>query len=411
MKSKILKFPKNFLWGSATAAHQVEGNNKNSDWWEFEKKKGNIENNEVSGIAVDHYNRYEQDFDIARSLNHNIHRFSIEWARIEPEEGKFDKSKIEHYRKVIQALKERKMKVVLTLFHFTLPNWFAKKGGWENIKAVEFFLRYVEYVVKELGNEVDFWVTINEPLVYSSQSYLLGNFPPKVKSIFRFFKVVNTLITVHKESYLLIHKYFDNAKVCFSKNIPFFEPYRKEIFLDRVSAKLADYIVNDYFISKTSQYIDFFGLQYYVHSRVKFKLGGSYFNLGEEVGIETSENAIVTEMGWEIYPDGIYHALKKLQKYKLPIIITENGIADKRDEHRADFVRDHLINVHKAIQEGVDVRGYLYWSLMDNFEWIFGRRPRFGLVEIDYEKDLERRVRKSALYFSKICKNNAVDLK
>ena len=175
------KFPHNFLWGAATSAHQVEGDNVYNDWWFAEQ---NYALKEASGQACRHYELYAQDFEIAKELNHNCHRFSIEWSRIEPQEGKFDASAIEHYRQVIANLKKQKIEPVVTLLHFTNPVWFSKKGGWAKFKLQKYFLRFVERMVREFAGEVKFWITINEPLVYSSHSYLLGAWPPKEHSLF-----------------------------------------------------------------------------------------------------------------------------------------------------------------------------------------------------------------------------------
>lgn len=409
MNKKTLRFPDGFLWGAATAAHQVEGNNKNNDWWEFEQK-GNVNNGETSGIAVDHYNRYEEDFDIAKSLNHNAHRFSIEWSRIEPREGEFDMDEIRHYAEVIKALKERGMKVMVTLFHYSSPLWFAKKGGWENKDAIKDFLRFVEQVLKYLGSEVDYWITINEPMGYAVQGYLRGEFPPGIKSVFRFLKVVKIFVRAHNEAHFLIHRFFRDAKVGIAKNLPFMESFDKKSLRDKFVTNVAKYIDYKMFLDEVVDSLDFLGVQIYYYIRVKFKLGGEYVKLGDEYGVNNhADNKLPRcDRNWEIYPEGIYHVLKDLKKYNVPIIITENGVADREDRLRADFIRDSLISIHRAICEGVDVRGYFHWTLTDNFEWTRGRSMRYGLVEIDYENNLKRIIRPSAKYFAEICERNAV---
>lgn len=193
---KELKFPENFLWGSSTSAYQVEGGIKNCDWARFYP----------AGQTCDHYNRYEQDFDLLKSLNQNAYRFSIEWSRIEPKPGKFDKKEIEHYRKALLALKQRNIKSVVTLWHWTNPLWLMEMGGWANKKAVDYFERYIEVIVKELGDLIDFWVTLNEPMVYVS-GYSVGRFPPfKKRNIFKFRKVFNNLVRTHQTAYRVIHK-------------------------------------------------------------------------------------------------------------------------------------------------------------------------------------------------------------
>lgn len=411
MAKSVLKFPEGFLWGAATSAHQVEGNNKNNDWWEFEQQ-GKVNNGETSGIAVDHYNRYEEDFDIAKELNHNVHRFSIEWSRIEPREGEFDMYEIEHYAEVIRAIKKRGMKVMVTLFHYTSPIWFAKKGGWESRNAFKDFLRFVEYILEYLGPEIDYWITFNEPVGYAVQGYLRGEFPPGIKSAHRFLKILNILARAHNETYFLIHRYFRNAVVGIAKNIPFIEPFDKKSSKDRFATWVAKYVDRSLFLSKVIGLSDFLGVQTYYYVRVKFKLGGEYVKLGDEYGVNNhADNKLPRcDRGWEIYTEGIYHVLKDLKKYNLPVIITENGVADREDRLRADFIRDSLISIHRAIQEGVDVRGYFHWTLTDNFEWTRGRSMRYGLVEIDYENNLRRIIRPSARFYAQICKENSVEI-
>jgi len=367
------KFPENFLWGSATSSYQVEGRIENNDWAQA-AQAGTVP---AAGIATDHYNRYEEDFDIAKSLGQNAHRFSIEWARIEPEEGRFNEIEIEHYKKVIDALRNRGMEPFVTLWHFTLPLWFSKMGGFTNSKASFYFSRYTEYVVSRLGDRVKFWITINEPLIYARKSFLAKNksWPPFKNNIFRFFKVIKTLIASHIMSHNVIKKLNSAHQVGIAKNNIYFENY-----------PFIKYFWNSLFTIKNS--LDFIGLNYYFHRRFPRTKGKN-----------------LTDMGWEIYPKGIYHVLKYLKKYKKPIYITENGLADEQDKKREKFIKGHLLWVHKAIQEGVDLRGYFYWSLLDNFEWAHGFDPRFGLVEVDYQT-LQRKIRPSAYEYAKICKNN-----
>ncbi len=392
-------FPENFYWGSATSSYQIEGNNHN-DWSEWEKKNaGRLakeaknkwknwqknrfpemfeEKNYVSGKACDHYNRFREDFDIAKSLGHNAHRFSVEWSRIEPEEGRFDEKEIEHYREVIKALRERELEPFVTLWHWTLPVWVAEQGGWENKKTIDDFLRYAGKIASSMENMgVKFWITLNEPEVYAATSYLKGIWPPQKKNILKYFKVLRNLAEAHKIVYKNLHSDGTNCKIGIAKHNIYF----KNMFF-------ADYFWNIFFMKKISKEQDFIGLNYY-----------------KSFLLRPRKKTNVSDMDWRIYPQGIYYVLKDLKKYKLPVYITENGIADAKDEKRAQFIKEHLHWVHKAIGEGVDVRGYFYWSLLDNFEWDKGFWPRFGLVEIDY-KTLERKIRPSALEYKKIIKEN-----
>lgn len=425
--SQILKFPEGFKWGSATSAHQIEGDNYNV-WSEWEKsperiaqlkKEGKNPDDFISGKACDSYNRYEEDFDIAKKLHQNIHRFSIEWSRIEPEEGRFDFVAMRHYIAVVKALRDRGIEPMITLWHFTNPVWFAEKGGFLNKKSLEIFTRYVKYVVDNLKDGVGLWITFNEPAnVYAGLSYLKGEWPPQNKNIFEFLKVRRNMIKAHTLAYREIKNIYKNSvfteyheeKPTMSHNIkPLvgiaennFHIIEGSIFKVLGIGRIVDYIWNLYFWRKTIPYQDFLGLNYYTVKR----LPGSYELLPKQ---EISE-----EMNWEIYPKGIYYCLMKLKKFNKPVIITENGIADSTDAKRTRFIKDHLYWVWRAIQDGVVVRGYLYWSLLDNFEWARGFGPRFGLVEIEYkirQKNLPvgRQVRPSALEYAKICNENQLE--
>lgn len=407
---------KNFFWGAATSAHQVEGGNHN-DWteWETENAKTKTQNaklrewpnyilknypnplqeeNYISGRACDHYNRFREDFDIARHLGHNAHRFSIEWSRIEPEEGRFDEREIEHYRDVIRALRERGMEPFVTLWHWTIPIWLCDRGG---VKSSEFsghFVRFVRRVVSEYKNEVNFWITLNEPMVYAKISYLEGRWPPQKKNIFSFLRVSKNLIRAHKAAFKAIKQIKPNVQVGIAHNMSFFE-IEKNNFLNRILKKFGDWRKNFGFLDAIADHQDFIGFNYYSHYCVN-------------LGFYKIKTERVSDMGWSMYPKGIYFMLNELKKYNKPIFITENGLADTRDENRAWFITEHLRWMSKAIEGGVEVGGYFHWSLLDNFEWSDGFWPRFGLVDVDY-MTLKRTIRKSAYAYTEIIKKNEVE--
>lgn len=383
--SKNLKFPRDFLWGASTSAYQVEGGILNCDWSKFYP----------CGRACDHYHLFKKDIELMKKLNLKAYRFSIEWSRIEPKEGEFNEREINHYKKVLISLKKENIKSMVTLWHFTNPLWIIEKKGWENKKVIFYFKRYSEKIFEEFKNYVDFWITLNEPLVYASNSFLKGFWPPKKKNIVSFLKVIKNLIDAHKEVYKNFKEKQNKAKIGIAKSINFISPFNKKSPLDKFSSFLGKYFWSNFFLNKIKNELDFIGLNYYTRNKIKFpffiKKGG-----GKE-----------SDIGWEIYPKGIYFVLKDLKKYNLPIFITENGIADKKDRLRKEFIKKHLFWIHKAIQEGINVKGYFHWSLMDNFEWGLGFSPRFGLIEIDY-KTLKRKIRPSAFYYAKIAKENTI---
>ena len=376
-----LEFPKGFLWGSATSAHQVEGGNFN-DWTEWERKNAerlakesknkftspdfirfpemSKTENYISGKACDHYNRFREDFDIAKQLGHNAHRFSIEWSRIEPEEGKFDEKEIEHYRKVISALREREIEPFVTLWHWTVPTWFRDKGGWLCKDAPKYFERYVKKITTSCSN-VDFWITLNEPDdIYAFDAYFAHRFPPQHKSALETWKVLKNLVKAHKNAYKIIHKNNPQAKVGFANNTICFESKGS---IAKIIKIFANRFWNFWFLKRTLMFNDFIGCNYYYRNILK----GFKYN--------QNENKKVKDTDTEIHAKGIYYVLRGLKKYNKPIYIMENGLADAKDEKREKFIKEHLFYVHKAIQEGVDVCGYFYWSLLDNFEWDKGFGP------------------------------------
>ncbi|MFA5275287.1 MAG: glycoside hydrolase family 1 protein [Candidatus Omnitrophota bacterium] len=399
-----IKFPKDFLWGAATSAYQVEGGNSNSDWWPWEKRTGVTQ----SGAACRHYELFKEDFDIASSLGHNAHRLSIEWARIEPEEGKFSEQEIRHYQDVILALKSRGIEPVVTLHHFTNPVWFANSGGWENSKASVYFGRFCKKIVNALKNDVRFWVTINEPMVYLYHSYVLGVWPPQKKSFFTARKVLSNIIKGHVAAYRLIHKIYKeenlpNPLVSIAHNMQDFVPCRNNL-KDKAGAYLRDKLFNRDIIRILlfRRSLDYIGLNYYTRGLVEVKKWG-FMNLLSDNCESGHSNLKKNDMGWDIYPKGIYDLLSELKSFKLPIFILENGICTADDNARWDYIREHLENVHKAMAEGAKVLGYIYWSLLDNFEWDKGFWPRFGLVEMDYN-NFQRRVRESGKKFAEVCR-------
>lgn len=394
-----LKFPQGFLWGTATAAHQIEGNNTNSDWWEWEQKKedpNRVLPKNASGIADDSYNRYEEDFDLAVGMNNNAIRFSVEWARLEPQEGVFDQNEFDHYKKMIKAAKDRGLKVFLTLHHFTNPIWFAKKGAFTRFDSPTYFAKYAKKCAEEFGDTVDAYCTINEPQVYTMQSYLLGQWYPAEKNPWHAFTVQLNLLLAHRKAFDAIKSASSNYKVGIVKHVVWYEtPSPWYYFWDHAFFRLMFWLNCDMYLYPMKSKLDFIGLNYYFVGRI--------VNLRSLV-----TNEVISDMGWGLNANGIEQILLRLKKYNLPIYITENGLADSEDVHRKWFLTEILTACHNAISKGVDLKGYFHWSLLDNFEWSAGYWPRFGLIEIDRENGLKRIPRPSSEYYANVAKNNSI---
>ena len=396
--SKEYIFPKNFLWGTATAAHQTEGYNTNTDWWQWEQKLKDykVSPAEPSGIACDSYNRYEEDFDLCLQLNNNAVRISIEWARIEPQQGKYDENEINHYKKVLIAAKGRGLKTFVTLHHFSNPIWFADMGAWLNIKAPSIFASYAKKCAQEFGDLIDYYITINEPQVVALMSYTLGAWPPHMASYPKSLAAQLNLARAHVSAYNAIKK-VANYPVGLVNNIVWFYPAEdSKDAIDKTSAKILNFLNSDIYMYPLKKKMDFLGLNFYFTTRIK---DGKRVNLDD----------VQSDMGWWVNASGLENVLLSLKKYNIPIYITENGVADAMDKIRKAFIRDMLIATHNAMEQGVNVKGYFYWSLIDNYEWQKGYWPRFGLVEIDRDNNLQRKLRPSFYYYADICRNGKIE--
>jgi len=411
--NKDLGFSKRFLWGVSTSAHQIEGNNHNQ-WtvWELENAKSraaqakyqisNLDNwqqieaeasnpgNYISGALADHYNRYKEDFDLIQDMNMNAFRFSIEWSRVEPREGFWDAAAIKHYKDYVDELNRRGIEPLVTLFHFTLPVWFAEKDGFERRSNIKYFTRFSKKIISELGSSVRLIITMNEPEIYAIESYRLENWPPALNNNYKCWKVINNLALAHNRVAKVIHGLNRRYKVSISKNSKLYLP-GDDALLSRISSSVMQYVQDDYFIKKVIKHCDFLGVNYYFTSRVYgYRAHRSKKKL--------------SDLGWDLQPSDIQYVLERLdKKYKLPIIITENGIADANDSQRQWWIAQTLIGIQKAMKNGAVIRGYLHWSLMDNFEWAYGKWPRFGLAEVDYSTG-KRKLRPSALWFGRVIK-------
>lgn len=399
---KEKKFPEGFLWGAATASYQVEGGIENCDWAEA-ARKGKVP---PCGNACDHYNRYEEDFDIAQGLGHNCHRISIEWARIEPQEGKFDEREMEHYTKVIAALRARRLKPFVTLWHFTLPQWFTDKGGFEHPDSPEIFARYCGYVARRCGNDVRHFATINEPTVFASNGWLRGTWPPfkrfalldlfrlpepdlydgpphkGIAPFFTYLRVRRNLARAHNAAYDAIKKAAFGAEVGIVHHVILFHADGNP--LHKLLAAFLNWHWTHSFLARVKDKCDSIGVNYYIHKK-----------FGDTAVYDK------TDMGWDVYPEGLCAALEMVREYEKPVWVSEAGVADAADRIRADYIKRLVECIRIAIRAGVDVRGFMYWSLLDNYEWALGFTKRFGLVEVNFET-FKRAVRPSAYVYKKI---------
>jgi beta-glucosidase len=424
---QALSFPEGFLWGTATAAHQVEGYCTNNDWWSFEQQPGSIWRGDRSGPACDWWRNAERDFDLMATMGHNTHRLSVEWSRIEPQEGHFDLAAIDRYRSMLAALRTRGIEPMVTLFHFTSPSWLSAQGGWSHQRTIERFRRFVRYTVNHLGDLVSLWCTINEPNVYAALGYLLGEYAPGLRSPILYFKVLRNLLRAHGEAYRLIHALCQNAQVGLVKNVQIFEPLQAD---DRASLTLAHWL--DHLFNRISlkaiqdgklrpplaaglaplgpllDSTDFVGLNYYgrLRTSLRSRNGSRLRVLQLTPGIEVSDRGRNGPYA-EVYPEGMLRTLRKVAQLGKPIYITENGLPDADDDQRPRFLLTHLAQVHRALREGIDVRGYYHWSFIDNFEWAEGWGLRFGLVALD-EATHTRTPRPSAALFSQVVCQNAL---
>ncbi|MEK7613806.1 MAG: family 1 glycosylhydrolase [Patescibacteria group bacterium] len=382
------KFPDGFLWGASTSSMQVEGGIENNDWAEAAR----LGKTPPMGLACDHYNRFEEDLDIVQSLHHNAFRFSIEWARIEPKEGVFDEKELAHYRDVVRACRVRGLEPFVCIWHFSLPLWFVQRGSFGKKDSPDIFARYAKKVAETLGDEVKFYLTINEPLVWVGEhGKILGGTPGFSPNPFLGLHYLHQLIRAHKSAYAVIKSLNPHAHVGVAKHNFSFVGVG---FLGNIVAGVSQYLWNRYFLNALIGYQDFIGIQFY--QRLFFWQS------------KTEEQAAPkSDIGWQLHPEGIYDVLKEASRYTLPIYITESGVADAKDQFRREFIVESLRAVHRAIDDGVDVRGYLHWSLLDNYEFQHGFSMKFGLVHVDHEQGQKRTVRSSAQAYADIVKDNS----
>ncbi len=408
------EFPKDFLWGAATASHQIEGGLTNN-WtqWELKtalrnskrgirprveslKKMANEKENYFSNskYSPESFKNWKRDVEVIKKLGLKAYRLSIEWSRIEPEKGKFSKEGIQYYKNLLRELKENDVKVVLTCWHWSLPIWLSEEKGLLSKNIYKYFKRYVSYLYDNLSEYVDYWLTINEPQSFIL-SYLVGIWPPGKRNIFNYLKVLFKVFPkMHIGAYEVIKEKDESTKVSFAKNVVSVVGYNN-FFLNRAIQRVSNWYINLIFMDKVRNHLDFIGLNFYFHNRVGI------------LGLRNSNDRI-SDLGWWLKPQKLYDVIKMMyEKYKLPIIVTENGLADSRDEDREWWIEESVKAMHRAIEEGCEVFGYLHWSLLDNFEWDKGYWPKFGLVSVD-SNTKERKIKKSGKFYKEIIQRNGL---
>lgn len=427
-------FPEGFLWGTATAGHQIEGNNTASDWWWWEP--GKVRGGLTSGKACDGWNRYEEDYALMKSMGLNAYRMGIEWSRVEPTPGRWDDDAFGHYESMMESLSSKGIAVCLTLYHWVLPKWVADAGGWENPATIDEFARFCQQTVARLGRYPLLWCTLNEPNVYTMSSYVTGEFPPEKKSLRTARKVMRNLLTAHAAAYSIINSSAHGAPqaqgtptnslrpfIGIAHNMTPIAPARRNP-LDRMIAGFQNRAWNTSLIealatgTMTGPFGDgrpieglagsytFIGINYYFRRTVAFRLNGIANGFSEDV---FPPNVPRTDFGWPIVPEGLYDSLMQASALNVPIYITENGIADARDAMRPRYIVDHLAQIRYAIDAGADVRGYFHWSFQDNFEWRDGYTQKFGLYALDpQDPELLRVPRPSAGLYASIAQSSGV---
>ncbi|MGH7245804.1 MAG: glycoside hydrolase family 1 protein [Candidatus Levyibacteriota bacterium] len=416
----FLPFPSDFHFGTAVSAFQVEGNTgtRKSDWDEFLQKHPDIVSAKEIGPQWWEKGNAEEDIDAMAKLGMQTQRLSFEWARIEPEEGKYNTQALERYREIIDYLHAKNIQPLVTLNHYSLPDWIAKRGSWENPYIVNAFVRYVGEVAKAFP-DVKTWLTINEPAVLVESGYLLPFFPPQRNGIFSAIRAHHYLLSAHKKAYKILKREIPESMVSMAFSFRWYRPENPKDLLERLYAFAVNYLDSLNYVDGVKDYIDFIGVNYYAGyylnfnpSKMRLRIHGPESHSLKTIffGEVKKPGAYVSDLGSPIVPGFFLELLQTLNKrYHKPIIITENGIADKKDTHRSFYLLVHVVSIWKAIQQGIDVRGYCVWATVDNLEWLEGYKEEFGLLHVDAVTG-KRTLRKSAMLYSDIVTKRGIDV-
>ena len=425
-----ISYPENFIWGVASAAHQVEGGHTSNNWADWENQvdeDGNprIARGEKCGVACDHWNLYPQDIKLMKELGVTSYRFSVSWSKIMPTEGVVDSLAIQHYSDMVDSLLAAGIEPMITLHHFCHPMWFEEKGAFEKEENISDFVEFSKHIFLPLNDRVKYWCTLNEPAVFVIAAYFDGNFPPGKQDPKLAAEVLKNMYLAHVKVYESLKTFEggERAQIGIVKNMHQIDPMNDWNLFDRLLSRTVNKGFNGSFIGTFTEgkykfsfptlvdleaeipnapySLDFVGLNYYSHNAMDFSL-----NLDEALKTRMYPGEKETDMDYTMYPEGFYRAIKEISVLNKPIIITENGVADMDDDMRGEFIKKYLYAVSKAIEDGYDVRGYHYWSLMDNFEWDLGYDERFGLYEVDFETQ-KRTLREGSKEYQRIVREHS----
>ena len=412
------EMPDGFRWGVSTAAYQIEGGNTQSDWARFEEVPGHVHGNQRSGLAVDHWNRVAEDTRLLQGLGADAYRLSIEWSRLEPVPGTWDEPAWAHYADELAQLRAAGVEPMVTLLHFTLPAWLADRGGLTAEDFPERFAAFAGEAARRLGGQVRLWCTVNEPNVQMYQGYVIGIWPPGLQDPSKAAQAFSGLVRAHALASAAVKAADADARVGAAVNMIVFDPLRRWWLPDWIGAREADGGFNWAFYDSVKRgavtlrlagfpeldqpvvglagSADWFGLNYYRRNLVRFSPSAPGL-------VELLQGpGPLSDTGVEMYPEGLLRLLRRVwARYELPIIVTENGVADARGVLRPAYLRGHAYAVARAVQEGIPVEGYFHWSLTDNFEWAEGFDARFGLYRVDYAT-LERQEGPGAVEFRRL---------
>jgi len=423
MPQAAYHFPSGFLWGTATAAHQVEGGNTNNNWAAWEAQPGHIRQGQRSGLACDWWGgRWKEDLDRAAETGQNAHRFSVEWSRIQPTPDHWDESALDYYRQMLRGMLERRLTPLVTLHHFSDPLWLVERGGWENDETPALFMAFVRRTVEALKEYASLWVTINEPNVYAFEGWLNGNFPPGKKDINLTRKVMVNLLRAHSAAYHAIHQIQKEARVGTSIHNRGFAPARPGFPPDRWLAGMVSKTFNVSFVEalRNGKFTflgksislpdaagtqDYVGVNYYTTELVEFSplaFGNMFQKRYYAKDALLSGTGFIANM-----PQGFFTLLKWAKSFGVPIIVTENGVEDSEDTMRPRYMLEHIHQMWRAVNYNFPVKGYFHWSLVDNFEWERGWTQRFGLWGLNPETQA-RIHRPSVDLYKEICLENGI---